>query len=121
MMVMMELNEWITHEQFQTLWTLSMGFSEENLFTKLLSWKHLKLLDPFSAFVVMGDVGARIYLYYANCKEQLQNKRTTSSQCEELQVNWTDYGVQMAQQFYGQSRGTMAKWKISLEGVLPLV
>ena len=43
----------------------------ENLFTKILARKHLILLDSFTAYVVLGNVEARVYLYYAECEEHL--------------------------------------------------
>lgn len=62
-MVGLELEAWITQEQFQILWKFYVSFVVENLFTKNLAWKHLRLLDPFAAYVVMEDVEARIFLY----------------------------------------------------------
>ena len=66
-----KLEEELTQEQFQTLWQFSVSLKYENLFTEILARKHLRLLDPFAAFVKIGDVGARIYLYYSMCEEQL--------------------------------------------------
>lgn len=67
-MVKVEMEEWLMHEQFQIIWTFNANFHFENLFAKVLARKDLRLLYPFSAFVVMGDVGTHVYLYYAGCK-----------------------------------------------------
>lgn len=91
-MIGLELEGWLNQEQFQTLWVFCEKFNIENLLTKILARKHLRLLDHFSAFVVIGDIGARNSLYYANCEEQIHDRR---------RVDWTNYGTQMAQQFYG--------------------
>ena len=120
-MVGLELEARITREQFQELWGLSLKCLQENLFTEILARKHLILLDPFAAYVVLGDVGARIYLYYAECEEQLHIRRVLSRRVEEREVDWADYGAQMAQHFYEQNSDTRAKWKKSMEDLLPVV
>lgn len=111
----------LTSEQFQELWDFATKCLSENLFTEILARKHLILLDPFQAYIVIGDVGARIYLYYADCEDQLYNRRTLGRQVEERVVDWTDYGTQMAQQLYGQDKETRAKWRKNLEGLLPIM
>ena len=40
---------------------------------------------------------------------------------KEREVDWSDYGIQMAQPFYGQNRETRSSWKRSMEEFLPLV
>lgn len=120
-MVGLESEAWLNQEQFQAIWDFCEKFNVKNLFTEILARKHLRLMDPFSAFVLIGDVGARIYLYYADCEAQLQLRRTSFRHLKGRQVDWTDYGVQMSQQFYGQSRETISRWRISLESLLPQV
>lgn len=88
---------------------------------EIIAQKHLRLLDPFSTYVTMEDIGANIYLYYAGCEGQLQHWWMEGKQSEEWKVVWVDYGTQMAQQFYSQSHQTINKWKMSLEKILPLV
>ena len=77
-MVGLELEEWLNQEQFQTIWNFCEKFNVENLFTEILASIHLRLMDPFSAFVLIGDMGARIYLYKVDCEEQLQLRRTST-------------------------------------------
>lgn len=120
-MVGLELEAWITNAQFQELWTFSVTCDVENLFAEILARKHLRLLEPFEAYIVLGDVGARIFLYYADCEEQLHIRRTIGRRVDEREADWSDYGTQMSQQFYGQSRETRAKWKKNLEDLLPML
>ena len=120
-MVGLELEACLTWEQFQEQWEFFVMCSVENLFTEILAWKHLILLDPFTAYVVLGDVRACIYLYYADCEEHLHIRRALARRVEEREVDWSDYGTQMAQQFYGQNQETRANWKRSLEELLPMV
>lgn len=98
-----------------------MRHHEENVFVEILACNHLQLLDPFSAFVMIGDVGARVYLYYADCEEQLHLRRTAARHIDVRHVDWTDYGTQLAQQFYGHSNETILRWRTSLESLLPIV
>ena len=51
-----KLEELLNEEQFQTLWEFSVRLKVENLFTKILARKHLRLLDIFATFLKIGDV-----------------------------------------------------------------
>lgn len=44
-----------------------------------------------------------MYPYYMGSKEESKVKNILARQMKKGQVNWFDYGVQMAQQFYGLS------------------
>ena len=112
-----ELDEVLTKEQFESLWDFSVSLKYENLFTEMLARKHLRLEDPFAAFVKIGDVGARIYLYYSGCEEQLQVRRSTGREVPERAVDWADYGSRMSQPFYAQDTQTRAQWRRSLEAL----
>lgn len=120
-MVGLQLEEWLTHAQFESLWYFSGRYHEENLLVEILARKHLRLLDPFSAFIMIGDVGARVFLYYADWEEQLHLRRSAVRHIDDRHVDWTDYGAQLAQQFYGQTNTTILIWKTNLESLLPLV
>lgn len=93
----------------------------ENFFIEILGRKHLKLLDPYVAFVIIGDVGARIYLYYSGCKEQLQLQRSAGRQIVERVIDWKDDGTQLSQQFYGQGEELRNQWKEAIEELLSKV
>lgn len=90
----------------------------ENLFIEILGIKHLKPLDPFSAFVRIGDQGARIYLYYLGCEEQLQIRRAAGRQSVERLVDWVAYGSYLFLQIYGQNNKFWGQWKDTLEVLL---
>lgn len=113
-----QIEDTLTHNQFQTMWEFSVELKVENLFTEILARKHLRLSDPFAAFLKIGDVGARIYLYYSGCEEQLQLKRSNGRYVAERVVDWVDYGSQMAEQFVGQDSETRAQWRRNLEALL---
>lgn len=120
-MVGLEMGDILDRIQFQTLWAWSEGLTVENLLVEIVARKHLILTDPFSAFVEMGDVGGRIYLYYAGEEEKLQQCKGVRRNYEERIVDWSDYATLMADQFYSQTAETMDKWKANLERVLALV
>lgn len=58
----------------------------------ILACKHLRLSNLFVVFVKIGDVGARIYLYYSECEEQLQIRTSIGRQVPKCVVDWADYG-----------------------------
>ena len=117
----LQLEEWLTHAQFERMWHFSVKHHEENLLVEILARKHLRLLDPFSAFIMIGDIGARIFLYYADCEEQLHLRRSAARHIDDRHVDWADYGAQLAQQFYGQTKTIIMRWKTNLESILPLI
>lgn len=69
----------------------------------------------------MGDIGGRVYLYYAECEERLHLRRGLRKLTEDRQADWADYSIVMSQQFYSSGRETMVQWKANLEAVVPLV
>ena len=120
-MVGMDMGAVLSPEQFQFLWGFCGRYRAENLLVEILARKHLRLQDPFAAFVVLGDIGGRIYLYYAGCEEKLNSRRALGRQVAARNVDWLDYGTQMTQEFYRQSLDSLHRWRASLESVLPLL
>ena len=116
-----EIGDILDRAHFFDMWTFCEKFKVENLFTKVLVRKHLQLSDPFSAFVKMGDIGGRIYLYYAKCEERLFQRRGLRRLTEGRNVDWADYSVLMSQQFYSPGRETVVQWKANLEAIAPVV
>lgn len=116
-----ELGEVLDRAQFFKLWSFYEKIKVENLFTEFLAQKHLRLSDPFAIFIKMGDIGGRIYLYYAKCEEGLHQRRGLRKQIEDRHVDWADYSTVMSQQFYSLGREVVVQWKASLEAVAPLV
>jgi hypothetical protein len=70
-MVGIDMGIILSPEQFQFLWGFGEGYHVKNLLVEILARKYLKLLDSFATFVVLGDIGGRIYLYYASCEDKL--------------------------------------------------
>ena len=116
-----ELGDVLDRTQFFELWAFCEKFKVENLLTEVLVRKHLQLSDPFSAFIRMGDMGGRIYLYYAECEERLHQRRSLRRLTEGRTVDWADYSVLISQQFYNPGRETVVQWKNNLESVAVLV
>ena len=53
--------------------------------------------------LIIGDIGGRIYLYYAGCEEKLNSRQALGRQVAARNVDWLDYGTQMTQEFYCES------------------
>ena len=62
--------EWLDYRHFQEVWQQSVEMGVKNLFVEILAQKHLQLSNPHSAFLVVGNMGARILLYYSSLKNQ---------------------------------------------------
>ena len=115
------LGDVLDKSQFFVMWSFCERFKVENLLTEILARKHLRLTDPFVAFIKMGDIGGRIYLYYAECEERLHVRRGLRRLTEDRQADWTDYSIVMSQQFYSPGRETVIQWRANLEAVAPVV
>lgn len=62
----MKTNEWIDHSQLHKFWHQCVEWEVENLFVEILVHKQFNFYDPYYGFVVIGDLGARVLLYYAS-------------------------------------------------------
>ena len=82
-----ELGDVLDRSQFFAMWAFCEKFKVENLLTEVLARKHLLLSDPFAAFIKMGDIGGRIYLYYAECEERLHLRRSLRRLTKDRQVD----------------------------------
>ena len=111
-------SEWIDHSRFKELWRQSLDLGIENLFVEILARRHINLSDPYSAFMVIGDVGARVLLYYASLEQQWVWRCHNATIGEKKEVSWQDYGVQVTSQFYGQPLESLQSWRDTLQELL---
>ena len=58
------------------------------MFVEILARKHINLSDPYSAFMMIGDVGARILLYYASLEQQWVQRCQSDAIGERREVSW---------------------------------
>lgn len=93
---------WIDHSCFLTLWQHSLEWGVENLFVEILARRQVNLSDPYSAFIVIGDFGARILLYYASLESQWLLRSKYPINAERREVSGKEYSVQVCSQFYAQ-------------------
>lgn len=110
--------EWIDHHRFKELWQQRLEWGVENLFAEILARKHVYLSDPYSTFMMIGDVGARILLYYSSLENQWILRSQFPINAERKHVSWQEYGVQVSSQFYGQSMESLQRWREVLQSLL---
>ena len=92
--------EWLDHSRFQKVWQQSLEWGVENLFVEILVRKRLNLSDLYSAFVIIGDIGARVFLYYAALEHQWAIRHQFLVPTERREVSLFEYGTQVNSQFY---------------------
>lgn len=92
----------------------------ENLFVEILVRKHLNLsiFDPYSVFVVIGDLRARVLLYYAALEHQWALQHQFPIPAERRELSWYDYGAQINSQFYSQTWNNLQPWHGKLKKLL---
>ena len=110
--------EWLDHSRFQKLWQQSVEWGVENLLVEILVRKRLNLSDPYSAFVVIGDVGARVLLYYAALEHQWVLRHQFPVNAERREVSVFEYGTQVNSQFYSQAWENLRPWSDTLKKLL---
>lgn len=71
---------WIDHSQFQRMWHQSEVWGVENIFVEILARREIQLSNPYSAFIIIGDLGARIILYYTSLESQWSHCHQFSKQ-----------------------------------------
>ena len=98
---------WINHNCFLKWWKHSLEWGVENLFVKILAHRHINLSDPYYAFIVIGDFGARILLYYASLENQWLLRHQFPIPAERGEVSWQEYGNHVTSQFYSQPLGNL--------------
>ena len=109
---------WINHTTFQQIWKQSTEWGVENLCAEILARRHLNLSDPYSAFLVLGDLGARVLLYYATLESQWALRYQFPLVAERREATWRDYSPQVMPQFYSQSIVSIAQWREVLQVLL---
>jgi hypothetical protein len=114
-------SEWIDHSRFKELWRQSLDLGVENLFVEILARKHINLSDPYSAFMMIGDVGARVLLYYASLEQQWVQRCQSAAIGERREVSWQEYGAQVTSQFYSQPLESLQQWRGILQGLFAQV
>ena len=114
----LEKSMWIDHRQFQQMWHQSEVWGVENLFVEILARREIQLSDPYSAFMIIGDLGARIFLYYTSLESQWSCRHQFSKQSEGRRVSWQEYGTQVSSQLYSQPLSKLQEWRETLQKLL---
>lgn len=59
-----------------------------NLLAEILDQKHLNLSDPHSTFIVIGDIGAKVFFYYDTLESQWLLRHQSPLEVEERKAYW---------------------------------
>lgn len=81
---------WIDHSRVMKLWQQSVEWGVESLILEILVGRQIYLSNPYSAFIVMGDLGARIFFYYAIVEDQWILKQQFIVNAERREVSWQE-------------------------------
>ena len=75
-MMVLSGEEKLNNKEFQRLWTAAGAFSNmQNLLCEMIARQDLQLEDTKQLLVPIGDLGARIFMYYWHLEGQLQKRR----------------------------------------------
>jgi hypothetical protein len=68
------LGQWLSKLEFKTLWDRVVLAGKEDLLVEMLCRNVLKLNDPLAAVILIGDVGARVAMYYMDLELRIREK-----------------------------------------------
>jgi hypothetical protein len=69
---------------FDMVWRITKDqLNQHNLVCEMIAWGDFVLMDPEKLVLPIGNLGARVTLYYLNLEGQLHNKRYSDSSEEE--------------------------------------
>ena len=78
----------------------------------------MNLSDLHSAFLVLGDLGARVLIYYAALKTQWVLRYQYPLEVKKREATWQDYSPQVSTQFYSQPIASLSEWQEVLKTLL---
>lgn len=99
------------------VWATSCEEGIEDLCAEILARKHLQLSDPHAAFMVIGDMGARVLLYHSSLERQWVSRQSLSYQFDKRVASWQDYSTRISSQFYGQTQSNLHEWQLVLQNL----
>lgn len=62
---------------FQSLWDEVFEEGYEHLFVETIVLGEVVVVDPIKALTIVGDIGAKVFMYYGNLEIQLHMRRST--------------------------------------------
>ena len=109
---------WLSHSQFAPLWQQAREWGVENLLAEILARKDLSLSDPHSAFMMLGDIEARILQYYGGLEHQWSLRNQLPTKVGKRVANWQDFGLHIYSQFYNQTWECLTCWREVIQTLL---
>jgi hypothetical protein len=105
--------------EFEELWHRVEVVGKENLLVEMLCRDVLKLNDPLAVVILIGDVGARVTMYYMELELRIREKRGREMRPTSLRVtHFKDYGPGITHDIYSLSETTRQAWTIVLKNLL---
>ena len=93
--------------EFEALWRKIKVLGKENLLVEMLCRNVLKLSDLLAAVLLMGDVGARVTMYYMELELRIKEKRGRELRPVLSRVShFKDYGLGITHDVYSLSKAT---------------
>jgi hypothetical protein len=113
------LGQWLSKLKFETLWNRVVLAGKENLLVEMLCRNVLKLNDPLAAVILIGDVGARVAMYYMNLELRIREKRGSEMRSAQPRVtHFKDYGPSITHDIYSLSDNARQTWTMVLKNLL---
>ena len=101
------------------MWDRVVLAGKKNLLVEMLCRNVLKLNDPLAAIILVGDVGARVAMYYMELELQIREKIGRKTEFAQPRVmHFKDYGLGIIYDIYSLSDNSRQTWTIVLKNLL---
>ena len=105
--------------EFEALWRKVEVIGKGNLLVEMLCRNVLKLSDPLAAVLIMGDVGARVTMYYMELELRIREKRGRELRPVLSRVtHFKDYGPGITHDIYSLSETARQGWTMVLKDLV---
>jgi hypothetical protein len=89
------------------------------MLVEMLCQSVLKLTDPLVAVILVGDVGARVAMYYMDLELRIKEKRAREMRSVHPRVtHFKDYGPGITYDIYSLSDSARQTWTLALKNLL---
>jgi hypothetical protein len=97
--------------RFDTIWRVKNQVNQHNLICEMIAQGDFILMDPEKSILPIGNLGARVTLYYLHLEEQLHNKRYSDYSEEDNRVVRIPEFSHILQAIPGRTPDQLQNWQ----------
>ena len=103
-----------TWDVFRKLWEVCTYWGKDNLLVEIILREDQGVLDPLRIFLTIGDLGARVFLYYRNLEGMMQYQRERNSTSWERRIGVDQFVLALNNTTQTPGGEDFLQWKQSI-------